>query len=279
MPVLALLALATACMAEDKPELEYPEVTLRGTQVRTLYSDIVNDNYKLFVSLPPGYRQGDVRCPVLYLSDGGSFFGYVRTMASSLMYAQKTPGLIVVGIGYVDGHKAWDNRRRDHLPAANPKLEGSGGAPLFARFLREELFPFVDSSYRTDPEDRIFAGMSSGGTLGAYILTTEPDTFDRYLIVSPALHSGNEMILDLEDKYFATHKDMRAIVYTAMGEHEPDSLMRAPWELLTDSLTARTYPGLTMTKETIEGGTHMDAVYCAYVRGLKAVYSDFEPER
>lgn len=186
---------------------------------------------------------------------------------ASLQYEKQIPEMIIIGIGYEErGQTAWDNRRRVHLPAVNEDLPGSGGADRFLQFMNKELVAFVDSSYRTDPEDQIFVGMSSGGTLGAYVLVTSPETFNRYLIVSPALHSGNEMILDLEKQYFEAHGDLPATVYSAMGEHEPD-YMHAPWNTLTDNLEKRNYASLLMTNEIIDGGTHMDAVYYAYVRG------------
>jgi predicted alpha/beta superfamily hydrolase len=252
----------------------YRQVCLNRTEVRPLHSTAVGEDYELQIALPPGYPDGEKTYPVLYLTDSSGFFGFVKALVSSQQHERSIPQMIVVGIAYREtGQTAWRNRARDHLPAQSDEIPGSGGAGRFLEFITGELFPYVDESFRTDPGDRIFAGMSSGGTLGAYVLAVAPDTFSRYLVVSPALHTGNEMVLDLEAEYAGAHDDLPVRLYTALGALEPD-IMRGNWDVWVANLKAREYPGLRMTSEVIDGGTHMDAVYTAYARGLKALYAE-----
>ncbi len=261
------------CNAQEK-KIRYPEVKILGSEVREFHSDIIDEDYRLSISLPPGYGKGEKSYPVLYLTDSDSFFGYVKALVGSLQYSKKIPEMIIIGVGYKEtGMTGWNNRKRDYLPAKSEKIPGSGGGENYRLFLEKELFPFVESNFRTDPNDRIFVGMSSGGTIGAYILSKSPEMFHRYLIVSAALHSGNEMIVEIEKEYASNHEDLSAVVYTAMGEHEPE-YMHKTWNELFENIKSRNYKNCRLILETIDDGYHMDAVYCAYVRGLKAVYSE-----
>ncbi|MCP4566565.1 MAG: alpha/beta hydrolase [FCB group bacterium] len=277
--ICCCIVIFTACGNTNDDSLSaesYPEFTLRGSQVRPFHSEKVDEDYKLHISLPPGYDKASDRYPVLYLTDSDSFFGFVRIIARTLQYQKSIPNIIIVGIGYKEtGKVAWDNRARDHLPAKHEDIPAAGGAGKYLAFLQEELIPYIETNFRVKSDDRIFAGMSSGGTLGAFTLVTAPETFSRYLIVSPALHTGNEMIIDLEKKYADLHNDLPARVYTALGEHEPD-IMSVGWNDFVAGLEKSNYSGLELTSEIIDDGTHMDAVYSAYVRGLKAVFDDWD---
>jgi len=275
--VLLIIICITSIILADEEKRQYPEVNLRGTEVHDIHSTVLDEDIQLYIAYPPGYKKDSILYPVLYLTDAESFFGYVKTMVSSLNYSKKIPGMIIVGITYKNKKTIWDNRRRDFLPIANEELPGSGGSDKYIKFINNDLFPYVDSTFKSDPKERIFVGMSSGGTLGSYILSTTPEMFYRYLIVSPALHSGNEKIIDFEMKYAAKHDTLNAIVYTSMGEHEPDFMFKS-WTTLCDNYDKKDYQEFNLTRDTIEGGTHMDAVYSAYVVGLKAVFSDFNTD-
>jgi len=252
----------------------HPQVSLRDTEVRSIRSDIIDQDFKLHVYLPRGYHESNRRFPVLYLTDSDAYFGFVRSMVANLQFGNLAPALVVVGIAYEEDTESYlKKRERDLLPVQVRNNPGSGRAADFAAFLREDVFPFVESKYRVDPGDRTIAGLSAGATFASYVLATTPDLFSRYIIVSPYFIHGQEVVLELEAEYAAEHDRLPAQVYTAMGELEPD-YAREPWETLVENLRSQAYPDLELDSETLTGLSHMDVVFTAYVHGVESVFSE-----
>ena len=54
-----------------------------------------------------------------------------------------------------------------------PAIEPGGGG-RFLSFIREELFDYIDTQYRTQPEDRAFCGFSWGGAFSLSVLFNYP---------------------------------------------------------------------------------------------------------
>jgi predicted alpha/beta superfamily hydrolase len=257
--------------AEDAP---YPPVSLRGTEVRSIKSSSIDQEFKLHVYLPAGYTDSTRVFPVVYLTDSDAYFGYFRSLAGNLHYGNMIPEVVIVGIAYEEDVQSYmRNRERDLLPAAVANHPGSGNAEAFVEFMRDELLPFVESQYRVDPGDRTIVGMSAGATFALYVLCTSPGLFDRYVIVSPYLIYGQEILLELHDAYARGHDSLPAHVYTAMGELEPPYAL-GPWNKLIENIDERDYADLELKREVLQRLSHMDIVFTAYVNGMKEVFSD-----
>jgi sugar lactone lactonase YvrE/enterochelin esterase-like enzyme len=73
--------------------------------------------------------------------------------------------------------------RADALPRFNRSFEYDGLGDLYARFLDEELIPFVakkfDLKISDDPNDRLVGGASSGGVCAFNAAWSRPDKFRR----------------------------------------------------------------------------------------------------
>ena len=92
--------------------------------------------------------------------------------------------MIVVGVVNVD-------RYRDLSPV--PRRGNPSGIGKFIDFVRDEMFPFVDSEYRTK-DFRIVVGPQAGAEFGLYVLTEDLDLFDAYILDNPFEHPyGNEL--------------------------------------------------------------------------------------
>ena len=63
----------------------------------------------------------------------------------------------------------------------------SGDAARFSSFLKNELIPYINKNYRTEPFN-IFIGHSLGGLFVIHTLLDEPQLFDAYFAISPGLH-------------------------------------------------------------------------------------------
>jgi predicted alpha/beta superfamily hydrolase len=152
-------------------------------------STTMNEIRPYAVHLPPSYlEQTDKHYPVLYVLDGyDTRMRGVSGMVESLSYydlGQQIPEFIIVSIPNT-------NRTRDLIPTKNDLIfngvvldklaENSGGADIFATFMREELFTHIESEFRTTKQRGIM-GMSFGGLFAAHVLLKHPNMFSHYLI-------------------------------------------------------------------------------------------------
>lgn len=273
---------------------QYPPVTLPDTEVRLLKSSIVNDTYRLYISLPITYANSERTYPVVYLADGNGLFPLLRSISEGLIGGLEIPRLIIVGIGYdTDDASAWGRlRERDLLPTDASASDAArrqeftktgirrGQAASFLRFIREELKPFINLNYRTDPVDNTYVGNSYGGLFGLYGLFHHPDTFNRYVIGSPAIHHDNRVVLAYEAEYAAHHDDLPVRMFMAVGAREEmdDHLIDPSFQFVTnvkvlaERLHKRRYPGLQLVTNVLEGETHFSVIPSTFSCGLRVVF-------
>ncbi len=67
-----------------------------------------------------------------------------------------------------------------------------------------ELIPYVNRAYRVDPDDKTIMGLSFSGLFPTYLLFTETDLFEHYVIVSPSLWWDDGVIFCYEEESTAT---------------------------------------------------------------------------
>lgn len=67
-----------------------------------------------------------------------------------------------------------------------PAYTTTGGLPNFLRFIRSELIPHIDATYRTT-RYRLFVGHLLAGLAVVETLLTAPDLFDAYVALDPSL--------------------------------------------------------------------------------------------
>ncbi len=158
----------------------------------TIKSDILGENRLLMIYLPSGYEGTKKRYPVLYLLDGNTHFLHATAIVNFLSLCRHIPQMIVVAIPNT-------KRTRDFTPTKDKERTDSGGAGKFIKFLKKELFPFIEKEYRTVPY-RVLFGHSLTGMFTIYTLFTNPAMFRAYIAVSPALGYDNGYMLSLIEK-------------------------------------------------------------------------------
>ena len=62
----------------------------------------------------------------------------------------------------------------------------NGGGGLFLDFIEQELIPYIDDNYPTQPY-RTFVGHSFGGLSVINALVSKPDMFNNYIAIDPSL--------------------------------------------------------------------------------------------
>jgi len=143
------------------------EKIVRDEKVK-LHSRVLDEERTILIHLPKDYALSEKKYPALYVLDAEFFFQQAVSAVeflSELLYinVQPIPKMVIVGIVNVD-------RNRDYTPTYAPEqadgrlvFPTSGKAERFLEFLNTELFPFIDSNYKTEPF-RVLSGWSLGGT-------------------------------------------------------------------------------------------------------------------
>lgn len=166
------------------------------------------------VWLPPGYEPaGDSRYPVVYMHDGQNLFEPTRSLSGAdwsiaeamtcLIQAGQTRGAIVVGIWCVEQRvlEYMPCKALDSLQAVQRFAQAHGGEPWsddYLRFLVQEVKPFVDTRYRTLPEQAhtFVMGSSMGGLISLYALCEYPGLFAGAGCLSTHWPAGDGVMLD-----------------------------------------------------------------------------------
>src|SRR5213078_2395709 len=132
---------------------------------RAFPSRILGNRRDVLVYLPPGFRRfSRKRYPVLYLHDGQNVFDAATSFggvewgvdetAERLIRAKVIEPLIIVAVANMGGDRVHEYAPTPGVIEAKGrrKKRSRGLARLYARFLIEELKPFIGKRYRTKPE-------------------------------------------------------------------------------------------------------------------------------
>lgn len=261
-------------------------VTIPDTEVHLISSSNVNQEFRIFVALPHTYASLDKAYPTLYMLDANGFFGTIAETVRSLTMLNEISEIIIIGIGYSVNTvtETLGFRTRDYTPTRvdswykdvslsnAPEYRGSGGASHFLRFIREELIPFINTTYRTIPKDDAIFGFSFGGLFALSVLFDQPDTFTRYIIGSPTVWWDESVILNREQDFAAKNTDLSAKVFLSVGSCESERMVTG-MQTLTKILQDRNYNNLELTTLIFEGETHTSVAPATISRGLRTVFA------
>jgi predicted alpha/beta superfamily hydrolase len=268
--------------ADQNLNAALPKVTLENTELKLLYSRQVNIGYKLYISLPSGYKESQKLYPVVYLLDADYSFAIAKNIADHLTECDNLAELILVGIAYDGAPEYRLNRTRDYTPTRSllggygPDYQKySGGGEKFRAFIRDELVPFVNANYRTTPE-RTLVGHSYGGLFGCWVAFTTPELFSNYILVSPSLWYDNWLLFRLEERFAVSRKDKELPIklFLSVGSREINS----QWNVVEDlekfygQIKARDYSSLAIQMMIFDDETHNSIFPSALTRGLRFVY-------
>ncbi len=153
-----------------------------------------NEERRVRVLLPKDYDKEESSYPVIYMHDGQNVFyskeayaGYSWKIIPTIKNYKNIPKVIIVGIDNsgskrLDEYSPW---KTDSLKETEFSNSGGDGEK-YAKWLVENLKPFIDSSYRTKKESKynILAGSSMGAIITAYISALYPNVFGNIGIFS-----------------------------------------------------------------------------------------------
>lgn len=248
----------------------------RGPQLRTyarFHSKLFRNCRDVTVWTPPGY--GAIRGrrhPVIYFQDGQTVFAdpkaptqpswHAGQCAAKLLARREIAPPILVAIGHAGDHRIdeYTPTRADYVRADGTTARSAGDGKRYARFVVNELKPFIDARYLTLPGPRTTALVGAGhGALAAlYLALWHPRVFGQVAALSPTLDWDNRAAL----RDFGSLKrplDFRIWLDTGTAE--------AGWEtvpLFRDALIGAGWAlGATLTYREAAGAQATEAAWAA----------------
>jgi predicted alpha/beta superfamily hydrolase len=262
---LALLFVAIIILSSCK---KYEFDFYGTTSERTVYSSIVDDEFKVYYYLPPNLNPSEAY-PVIFLLDGDWYFDDFSRELNDLIQGGLLEPVILVGIGYPDNID--EKRFRDYTFPTDPEYElVNGEADKFRRFLREELIPEIAMDYPTDTSKYVLAGHSLGGLNTLYNMLQANSPFSSYIAVSSSVWWSDAYLFGLEEAYFKLSTNLPAKTYLAVGGDEPPSMTILNTEL-TDRLKSRNYNGFRLKSEIFDGASHSQVPMIGFRKGIQFV--------
>ncbi len=246
-------------------------VKIANSEIKKISSSIVaGQEYELQIMLPAGYFSSNEKYPVVYLMDSQWDFPLVTALYGEQYYDGFIPAMIIVGVTWGGAHPNPDSlRARDYTPTKENRLPQSGGADKFLSVIKNEVFPFVETNYKADKNNRTLMGSSLGGLFTLYTLFNEPQLFQRYVAVSPAIGWGNSIVDQYEAKYFENNSNPSARLFMCVGGVERSV---PEFEKFAKHLSDRNYKSLQAKTMILENTGHSGTKAEGYARGLQYVF-------
>jgi len=254
-----------------------PKHTLTGNikRHRAFPSKILGNRRDILVYLPRGYRHlSRRRYPVLYLHDGQNVFDAATSFSGvewgvdetveRLIKEKLIEPLIVVAVANMG-----DERINEYTPTrgvidakAKRKKRSKGLARTYARFLMDELKPYIDRKYQTKPDAEFtgLGGSSLGGLVTLVIGTLYPQVFSRLIVMSPSIWWDDFTIFRLVDS-IGQKPELKIWLDTGTGE--------PGWENARQLLSRFIEKGWKLQKDVqymeVQGAEHNEAAWAVRV--------------
>lgn len=186
----------------------------------------LNTTRRIWIYLPPNYKNSTKKYPVMYLHDGQNLFDDKTSYAGEWQIDETLNRLtkdeklatIVVGIDHGD-----EKRIEELSPFKNEKY-GGGKGDLYLQFIVENLKPYIDENYRTKPSKKFttLGGSSLGALISVYGAVKYPDVFGKVLAFSPAFWFNSK---ELNDYISAQKTDLKnQKYYFIQGKFEDEGM-------------------------------------------------------
>lgn len=203
---------------------------------RRIVSKALGEERTINIVLPPGYAKNPTRrYPVLYLIDGGVDQDLLHVVGVAQLGAVwgRSSEAIIVGIETIDRRRDLTGPTRD--AALLKRFPSAGSSGLFRRYIRNEVKPLVDASYRTDGQDAVM-GESLAGLFIVETYLAEPTLFDAYAAIDPSLWWDKEALSKTAPRLLTARQ--RAIpLYLAQAKEQLET--PAAMKRVTDRLAER----------------------------------------
>ena len=232
-----------------------------------LKSKVLGEVRQIMLYLPAMYDQTSTKYPVLYLLDGRAHFQHASSTVQFLSRNGRIPQMIVVAIVNVD-------RTRDFTPTKIENRPNSGGAKKFIKFIKDELFPYIEDNYRTLPY-RLLEGHSLGGMFSINVLFKHPKLFQAHFAMSPFVMWDNNYVLTQAIEELQEPMQFKNFLYITLGD-EPNYI--EPLGKITNLLKSQKPDGLDWHYIVMENDNHGTVPLKSLYNGLETLYENWTIE-
>ena len=242
-----------------------------------IYSQQVQDTFRLFKATPKGYSNDSTRkYPLIIVLDANAFFESTVSELKFNSFIGLIPKSIVIGVGYKDFMTMDSLRSRDYTyPTAIPEYEMtlSGGADRYKKFIDLELIPKLTKEYKIDIDRSVICGHSLGGyfTLFYGLKSIEENSFTIKTIVSasPSLHYNHRYLFEMEKNLSKPTNEVPLNFYISMGSEDmADDESKGILDSFGNQISNRNYKGLRIKKAEYTNFGHIDAAVPGIIKGL-----------
>lgn len=166
------------------------------------HSKVLGNDRTVIVYVPPGYEKAaGARYPVLYMHDGQNVFD-AGTSFMGVEWGADEAAQRLIGTGRIEpiiivGIYNTPDRMNEYTPWPDANRNGGGKGEDYERFVIEEVKPFIDGTYRTQPDRKhtAVAGSSLGGLISLDMCLRHRDVFSMAGVMSPALSWAEKRVI------------------------------------------------------------------------------------
>lgn len=229
---------------------------------RIIYSKKVKDSFEIYINAPQNIDTNKKLSAFYYMDANLRSGKKLRELLANPEFSDKVNKTIFIGIGHIgDFHVL---RRRDFiLPEINNG--DTAGASVtygqienFYQFLKTELIPMIDSTYKTNSTNNSILGHSLGGLFAFYCLFKNEPLFRNIYALSPSLWIDNYSI------YRFNHLTQDSLnkknLYFSCGGLEIFNRIKTGTNGMDLFLQKQNYPGISYKYEIHSGKTHNSQV-------------------
>ncbi|PSK93140.1 alpha/beta hydrolase-fold protein [Taibaiella chishuiensis] len=263
--IVSLMFSSTQARAQD-------DLPHREQEQKVIHSTVLKEQRSLWIYTPANYTASGEKYPVLYLLDPDQNFAYVTELERFLSDRYRIPQLIIVGIVNND-------RKKDFTPVHSLLFEGktdsslatTGGGKNFLNFIKDELIPYIDTNYRTQPY-RILSGHSLGGLFTIYCKIAAPKLFQSQIVISPAIYGGNMVILGQFSRFLEEHSRLQGYLSLSLG-NEPGGKLAA--DSIAVELKRSAPASFKWQYNSYLNEDHFSVGYKSMYDGLRFIFADW----
>jgi predicted alpha/beta superfamily hydrolase len=201
----------------------------------------------------------------IYLLDGDWYYNEF----SEIVHDKYGENVILISIGYASG----DNRNTDFTFPADDLLKKSGGAKQYAKFITEELTPYIENNLKIKSSSKALLGHSLGGYFALYLTFQKEvvNPFNKIVAISPSLYWSDAYIFGLEEEYSKSNNNLNVSLYIAMGDLE-GATMNTHFDAILSKLKSRNYQGLSLNYERLKNTVHNNSPIIGFEKGISINY-------
>ena len=231
-----------------------------------LYSEHLDEQRLLQISLPVDYQVSRKKYPVLYLLDGEYIFEYGKGLIDFLSNPfGYIPKIILVSIPNTDRH-------RDLFVTLNEE----DGYTNFIDFLEHEVMVLINEKYRSNGFNMIY-GWSSASSISTYLLASRPDLFDGYIESGTGI--GNRFAEFLSNSLTAHDYTNKYLYANTEGAKYLNTIGEGPrvagFKKFANLIREINPDGLSWKFQVEEQMNHVQVMTKALESGLQFIFQDY----